>query len=104
MIARYIYLAIVAAVCSSCTLNVGHGLLAYSTEETRLGASWVSSRDARGVKNTAIVLDTKGAVTTMELDESIRAWAIRRLKEGETVEGIAKALGINPQMVRDWIE
>ena len=96
--------AALAVMCCSCSLNVANGMLSYDSKDTRLGFARSSSVSSDGQKESSIIFDTKGAVGDSIAGEmSVRDLVIERLKSGQTVDQIAKSLGIDPTVVRDWI-
>jgi len=92
--------AALAAVLSGCSLNIGNGMFVY--ENPRFGGVVISRHKSDTESHT--VFDTGGGAGESILDGSVRAWAIGRIKSGETVDQVSRAMGIDPSLLREWIK
>ena len=97
-------LLLVAVLCSSCS---GARLTANATGITVQTGDWdglLLDKTTNADKTGRTILDTRRGNSLGVNDGTVREWAIARIKAGETIDQVAKALGIDPKLLREWIQ
>lgn len=101
---RILAIAAIGMICSGCVLNFGNGMFTYDSADTRLGFSRSAVINADGSKESSTIFDTKGSAVAGLSQMSVRDLVIERIKKGETISQISKSLGLEADIVREWIK
>lgn len=96
----------ITLLCVGCHINAGNGLFIYESQGSHLGAYSDTTTNAEGqVIGKTWQVGTRGLGTEAKAQGlTVRELLIERLKRGETIDNIAKSLGVDAEALREMIE